>query len=145
MEVGTGAAVSLMSTSQYNQSFPDLPFQSTKLILTTYTGEQLKLLGEKKFEVRYGSQCKHLTLYVVEGKGPCLLGRDWLREIKLDWRSIGLTSVNKGEEKVDILLSKYSNIFQEGLSVMNTFKARPHLKQGCTPKFCKARSVPFAL
>lgn len=53
MEVDTGAAVSLMSVTQYNQSFPDLPLQNSKLILTTYTGEQLKLKGERKFKVKY--------------------------------------------------------------------------------------------
>ena len=68
-----------------------------------------------------------------------------MREIKLDWRSIGLMSVNKDKEQVNALLSKYDNIFKEGLSVMNTFKAQLHLKEGSTPKFCKARKVPFAL
>ena len=145
MEVDTGAAVSLMSVSQYNKLFPNLPLQSSKLTLSTYTGEQLKLKGERKLEVKYGSQCKHLTIHVIEEEGPCLLGRDWLREIKLDWRCIGLLSVNKDKEKVDDLLSKYSNVFEEGLTTMNTFKAELHLKEGSTPKFCKARNVPFAL
>ena len=145
MEVDTGAAVTLMSATQYNQSFPDLPLQNSKLILTTYTGEQLKLKGERKLKVKYGSQCKCLTLYVVEGNGPCLLGRDWLREIKLDWRNIGLMSIDKDKEQVNALLSKYDDLFKEGLSVMNMFNAQLHLKEGSSPKFCKARNVPFAL
>ena len=96
-------------------------------------------------EVKYGTQSKHLTLRVVEGSGPSLLGRDWLREVKLDWRSIGMVSINWEKSQVHTLLSKYSSVFEEGLSVMNTFKARLHLKPGCKPKFCKARNVPFAL
>ena len=51
----------------------------------------------------------------------------------------------KNKEKIDILLFQVQQRFQEGLSVMNTLKARLHLKQGCTPKFCKARSVLFTL
>ena len=69
----------------------------------------------------------------------------WKRLAKLDWRCIGLLSVNKDKEKVDDLLSKYSNVFEEGLTTMNTFKAQLQLKEGSTPKFCKARNVPFAL
>ena len=95
--------------------------------------------------MKYGTQCKYLTVHVVEGSGPSLLGRDWLKEVKLDWRSIGVASIDKGRSQVAELLSKYSSVFEEGLSVMNTFKARLHLKPGCKPKFCKARSVQFAL
>ena len=145
MEVDTGAAVSLVSSSLYQRLFPGLPLESSKLVLTTYTGEQLKLLGERMVEVKYGTQSKHLTLRVVEGSGPSLLGRDWLKEVKLDWRSIGMASINWEKSQVHTLLSKYSSVFEEGLSVMNTFKARLHLKPGCKPKFCKARIVPFAL
>ena len=147
MEVDTGAAVSLMSSTQYNCIFPHLRLQHSSSSLSTYSGEQLKLVGERKMEVKYNSQCKNMVLHVVEGDGPSLLGRDWLRHIKLDWRSIGLTLniVNKDKSRVDTLLSKYSGVFEEGLSAMNSFKARLHLKQGSRPKFCKARPVPFAL
>ena len=69
MEVDTGAAVSLMSSSRYHSLYPDLPLQKSKLILTTYTGEQLKLVGERQVEVNYGSQRKHL-----KGKGHAFCG-----------------------------------------------------------------------
>lgn len=35
-----------------------------------------------------GVQIVKLSLQVVEGNGPALLGRNWLRTIKLDWRTI---------------------------------------------------------
>lgn len=132
MEVDTGAAVSLMSSTQYNCIFPHLRLQHSSSSLSTYSGEQLKLVGERKMEVKYNSQCKNMVLHVVEGDGPSLLGRDWLRHIKFDWRSIGLTLniVNKDKSRVDTLLSKYSSVFEEGLSAMNSFKACLHLKQG---------------
>jgi len=46
--------------------------------LRTFTGEAVKMLGSTTVEVKYGEQCTHLTVHVVDGKGPNLLGRDWL-------------------------------------------------------------------
>ena len=39
-------------------------------------------------EVVYGDQRKELPLLVVAGRGPSLMGRDWLRHVRLDWQSI---------------------------------------------------------
>jgi len=46
--------------------------------------------GELDFEVHYSSQVCTLSLTVVEGSGPSLLGRDWLCHLTLDWKTIGL-------------------------------------------------------
>ena len=78
MELDTGAAVSIISTSTKDQMFPSVPLISTSTILTTYTGEQMAVAGKMEVEVRYGEQSAVLTLHVVEGVGANLLGRDWL-------------------------------------------------------------------
>jgi len=39
-------------------------------------------------DVQYGDQNKQLPLTIVEGNGPSLLGRDWLRHIRLDWAKL---------------------------------------------------------
>ena len=44
--------------------------------------------------VQYGDQQKMLTLYVVKGHGPSLLGHDWLCSIQLDWKSIGQVTMD---------------------------------------------------
>ena len=52
---------------------------------------------------------------------------------------------SSNNKKLDLVLQKYQNIFQEGLGMMNNFEASLHLKQDAIPKFRKARPVPFAL
>ena len=53
--------------------------------LKTYTGEQIKVLGSIDVYVTYHDQKNRLPLLVASGDGPSLLGRVWLRFIKLDW------------------------------------------------------------
>ena len=35
--------------------------------------------------VEYDDQKMRLSLLVVTGNGPSLLGRDWLKQLKLNW------------------------------------------------------------
>ena len=145
MEVDTGAAVSVISSTTRDKFFPKCSLRSTMAVLTTYTGEQMPLAGKITVEVSYGDQGGHLPLYVVDRDGPSLMGRDWLRQVRLDWKSIGVASMGGSQNRVEALLDKYSEVFKEGLGKMSTFEASLHLKPGSRPKFFKARPVPFAL
>ena len=46
--------------------------------------------GTMTVDVKYGQQHhKNLKFLLVSGSGPCLMGHDWLRVVRLDWRKIG--------------------------------------------------------
>ena len=145
MELDTGAAVSIMSEQTLQRLFPQAPLKQTRVLLRTYSGEPLKVLGELRAEVRYGKQCCTLPLLVVSGTGPTLLGRDWLKHIQLDWKSIGLTKLDGGSVRVQELLQRYREVFGEDLGLMKHFQAKLHVKEGTRPVFLKPRSVPYAL
>ena len=83
MELDTGAAVSIISSITKNQMFPTEQLHNTSTVLTTYTGEQMVVAGRMEVEVRCDGKGSSLTLYVVEGDGPSLLGRDWLKGGKI--------------------------------------------------------------
>ena len=104
MELDTGAAVSIMSEQTLRRVFPEAPLKQTAVLLKTYTGEPVKVLGELTAAVRYGKQCCTLPLLVVSGTGPTLLGRDWLKHIQLDWKRIGLAKLDKGSVQIQELL-----------------------------------------
>ena len=137
MEVDTGAAVSVISTATRMKLFLKRRVNKTTAILTTYKGQQMPVAGEMQMKVSYGEQNAVLTLYVVKGQGPSLLGREWLRQIRLDWKSIGMASLTSCHPKIEALLEKYPEVFQEGLGQMNTFKARLHLKADSKPSFIR--------
>ena len=142
MEVDTGAAVSVISSATQAKLFPKCQLDSSQAILTTYTGEQMPVVGQMKVEVSYQDQRALLTLFVLKGHGPSLLGRDWLRQIRLDWKGIGMAALSS---KAEALVGRFPEVFEEGSGLMNTFQASLHLKPECRPKFHKARPVPFAL
>jgi len=62
---------------------------------------------------------------VVEGLGSSLFGRNWLDAIKMDGRSI-----KQMLKPVDHLLSKYQQLFQEGLGTLKDVRADLTVKPG---------------
>ena len=86
MEVDTGASLSIMSAETYQtlcdpKAKPVL--KKSTAVLETYTGETIFPEGEIDVTVSYGDQIKSLKLTILPGSGPSLLGRDWLKEIRL--------------------------------------------------------------
>ena len=91
MEIDTGASVSVINEETYRTSWSAKqcpPLQPTNARLRSYTGEQIGVLGTIVLSVSYRGQEKTLSLLVVNGKGLTLLGRDWLAQLRLDWKEI---------------------------------------------------------
>ena len=82
-----------------------------------------------------------MPLIIVEGEGPSLFGRNWMQKIQLDWKNIGKMKIFN----VKSLLHEYDELFAEGLGTMKDIEAKLTLKENAVPKFCRARSVPYAI
>ena len=96
-------------------------------------------------EVRYGAYVGTHLLYVVKGSGPTLLGRDCLRDIRLNWSSIRTLTAHNCLLTLNQLTKKYAEVFQPELGTFKKFQAHLQLKEGTRPVFLRPRSVPFAL
>ena len=81
-----------------------------------------------------------LLLIVVDGGGPTLLGRNWPKELKLNWHSIFL--VNKTKTLSDEL-KQHDQVFNKGLGTTKGFKADIKLQGSAKPVFSKAQPVPY--
>ena len=135
MEIDTGASVSVISEQTRKKMLPDVPLSKSTLLLKTYTGEVMPVLGEMKVEVKYRSQTVTLTLTIVEGSGPSLFGRDRLGQLQLDWKTIGLAMLSEQSTQIAVLKKKYSQVFSAGLGTMLHFKARLTVKPEAKPVF----------
>ena len=58
------------------------PLKETTVCLKTYTGERINILGVWNVNVESKGQKLALPLYVVDGSGPSLMGRNWINELK---------------------------------------------------------------
>ena len=95
-EVDTGAAVTIMSQQVCSKVFLNLKLQPSSVLLKSYTGNQVRVQGEAQVDVSYGEQRDTFTLHVVKGSGSCLLGWNWLKYIRLNWKSIASLVMNGG-------------------------------------------------
>ena len=69
MKWDTGAAVSLVSESTYQEYWPDRQLEECKTQLSTYSGEPLDILRMLDVEVQYDEQRACLPLFVLKGEG----------------------------------------------------------------------------
>ena len=114
MEIDTGAAVSIISDKTHT-SLPHLkklPLQPTQVILRTYTGESISVLGELSVNVTCQGTSHTLSLLVVEEDGPSLIGRNWLTKFQLDWKTIFTIT---GEQQLDELVHQHKSFLTTNL------------------------------
>ena len=80
--------------------------------MKAYDGVEIPVYGDVCLSVTYDQQEKVLPLIVVDGDGPPLLGRNWLKQLKLNWISIFLLSKI---ETLSGVLKRHKTVFSEGL------------------------------
>ena len=108
--------------------------------MKTYTGEALEIIGQALVEVTYQDQTTKLSLQILKGNGPNLLGRNWLKNIKLN-----LGSIKKISCDLDSMLSRHQSVFKDELGTMQGVKAKLFVEPESKLKFFKPRQVPYAL
>ena len=119
--------------------------QPTASVLKTYTGERIKPLGEVWIDVNYEGQNQCLPLLVTPGDGVTLLGRNWMNRLQLNWKGL-LPITPKGDLVVHRLSEdEFGELFKEELGTWKDVQVSLVVKPNAIPKFCKARSLPFAM
>ena len=143
MELDTGAAVSVISESMFHSLLgKSIELQPSTTTLRTYLGRELPILGTAQVEVQYESQQATLPVFVIKGEGTSLLGRNWLKEIKLNWSTISWVDT---ENSVQQLLDKHSRLFRSELGTLQGMQAKISVPENAQPRFYKPRPVAYSL
>lgn len=140
MEVDTGAAVSVISEKTFQRLWPQESapvLQPCSATLKTYTGETIQVNGMISVEASYQGQTDIVNLTITEGNGPSLLGHDW-------WKQLNHVQKSTTDPCKEVL-TKHQELFKEQLGCVKGATAAFHIKPDATPKFCKARPVPYSL
>ena len=141
MEVDTGAAVSLISQTAFNNlwSRSDKPqLKPTAQKLSTYTGENIIPCGICRVSVDYDSRNFHLPLMVIPEYGPTLLGRNWLQVIQFNWKHLHQLKAVNATPVVEDILAKYPDVFKDELGTLKGFTAKLSVDPKTKPIFCKS-------
>ena len=83
MELDTGAAISVINESMYKTVLAQHPLLQSLMLYYTLTLENNLVFLQ--VTVHYSEQVVTLPLFVLQGSGPSLFGRNWVEQIRLNW------------------------------------------------------------
>ncbi|CAF3680882.1 unnamed protein product [Rotaria sordida] len=150
-ELDTGTFNTIISMEDwYKLGSPTI--RPSKLKLKCYSGNILKIKGECNVKVQYENQNYNLSMIIIHGASPPLLGLQWINIMQLDLNCIiyGQNSVQHSihkiytSSKLQTTLQKYKNVLNKELGHCTKVQAHIQLKSDAIPKFFKPRPIPFA-
>lgn len=166
-EIDTGAPVTLISLADAKRWFGKVQLQSNDTGLQSYCHTSIDVLGFIYVHVKTPIPSPAVKLYIVRSDRKPLLGREWLRQLHFDWleifkqliypsesthtsthtvQQLHTTSSFNLQSKLNELVQRFAKVFDTASAgkIVGT-QARLHMKADSTPKFFKARRVPFPL
>ena len=113
-------------------------------VVNAYGGIPLKVVGEISVSARLddGPSVKSTKVVIVDGKGPCLMGRVLMRRLGLleDVQSLSAESATATSMK-----QEFPDLFSEDLGCYKGHQFAIEVDPSVPPKFCKARTLPYTL
>ncbi|XP_076544259.1 uncharacterized protein LOC143305275 [Osmia lignaria lignaria] len=144
-EVDSGAAVTIISKRMSEQLFPNKVLRYTTLKLQTFCKTIVDIVGMYSVQVRYRNIAKRLNVYVANVDRKPLLGREWIRQLKITLTEEIAHAAAISHNEIDKILKSYQEKLDPTSSKIRGIQARLTLKENANPVFVKARTVPFRL
>ena len=141
MEVDTGSPFTLIPEDIWTKTL-NLPLQPSDLKLFSYTKDPLSLRGKCEVNVELNGQKMLLTVHIARKGGATLIGRDWLRKLRLNWDEL---RVHHLSSPIATLIDRYGSLFSEEQGELKGFTAHLALKEGAQPSYIPAREIPYAM
>ena len=144
LDTGSGLTINEENYSKIGQPNQLNPLEKASVILKTYTGQQINVLGTAQVVVWYHGREEVLPVQVVKGVGLNLLGRDWIHQLKVSveigCNLVGSVNSNRGD-----LLCKHADVFKPELGLLTEFKAKFHVKSEAIPKFLQSQNCSVCI
>ncbi|XP_017492861.1 PREDICTED: uncharacterized protein LOC108380966 [Rhagoletis zephyria] len=149
-EVDSGAGYTLLPENQFMKSNIKTPLRKTNIAFRVYTDDLFVPIGVVTVDVSYKNRKSKEDLYIVSSKRTALLGRVWIRHLKINLHEIDKDSSkndtsNNNINSISEIEQQFSEIFEERVGSIPDLVCSLKLRQGAKPVFLKERQVPFAL
>lgn len=150
MEFDTGSCVSIIKESTWKY-LGKITLHKSNHALKSFTGQSIKIIGERTVDVKLGSKSAALVVLVASGTGQNILGRDWIHGLQLHVEPLSrlkqvVNSVSESRElQVGKLVDRFKDVFEPGEGKCCKEPAHLYLKKDAIPVFKRARPVPLAL
>uniref|UniRef100_A0A0A9X8H3 RNA-directed DNA polymerase n=2 Tax=Lygus hesperus TaxID=30085 RepID=A0A0A9X8H3_LYGHE len=151
-EIDTGCGSTILPFTFYKAHFECCEMEPSDKTFLSYFNIKSKPLGVVSLNVVFeGKDFGRLPIYVVDTKGPPLLGREWFNKLGFQL-SLGNSvkdpcfyNDESDSGMLTYLKNKFKKVFSSELGLFNKGKAHLEMKPGSEPKFYRARPIPFAL
>ena len=150
-EVDTGSPITAISEKFYYDShLKSRPLRSTPRRFRDYEGTRIIPTGKLIVDVNFGEINFKLEIFVFTGRATPILGRGWMRKLKIPWWDykpvMNLFEITEDESlELEDILDKHRVIFKTELGTYTTGRFKLKLKENASPVFHKPRPEPFAL
>ncbi|CAF3365123.1 unnamed protein product, partial [Rotaria sp. Silwood2] len=148
-ELDTGSPITIINKNVWAiMGKPKL--NPVKLTYNSFSGHSIPIKGEKIVKVNYNNRSTELKVIVADKNRNNILGRNWINALHFNNQTLddiisnsSIQNANVEFKNLNELFILYDDIFKNGLGCCKV-KAHLHVKPNVIPKFCKARSLPFA-
>jgi hypothetical protein len=96
-------------------------------------------------KARYGKRELSLSVHIVNGGGPNLMGRDWLSQFEVNLCDLKLIQQTHNPEPLNAILDKHPDVFRDEIGCLRDRTVNLTVHENAIPKFFKPRPVPFLL
>ena len=108
--------------------------------MRSYSGDTIETIGKVVLNANHNGSSQNVTVIVVKSKGLDLLGRYSLNTLQIDWSNV--FTMNTSDVNI---FAKYPDLFKSELGMLKDVKVKNNVEINHSPRFCKARSVPYSM
>lgn len=148
-EVDSGAGYTLIPEHDFLKLDLNIPVRKSDVAFRAYTGDIFIPLGVVDVNVTYKNKYSKEQMYIVPSKHTPLLGRVWIRHLKINLQEIDYTDIKEINSNtiytIEEIISNFNDLFQPRVGCIPNVCCSLKLKEGAKPVFVKQRQVPFAL
>lgn len=156
-EVDSGSGFTFLPRKQFKELKLNTTVFSTDLAFRSYTQTTFVPDGKIIVKAQYKNVNIEDEIYIVPDFCCALLGRSWIRKLKINLNELDEGDQNKNSKTtstsadicqvrmVDEIIKEFSEIFEEKIGCTPHYKVSLKLRENSTPVYNRERQIPYSL